>query len=149
MTLADHLEQQGARLQTLLDLLQEERLLLAAGTVDGAQLSRVAEQKRGRLAELEDFERRRRQALRRLGYPDDRDGDERAAADAGCLPLWHGIREHAGRAAALNRTNGLLVGIRMEHNQRLLNALQEAVGRNLYGPDGQPRGRAGRISSRA
>ncbi|MGL6159422.1 flagella synthesis protein FlgN [Microbulbifer sp.] len=149
MTLAGHLEHHRAHLESLVELLCEERRLLAAGQVDGARLSQIAGRKSERLEELEHFERQRRRALCLLGYSDDRDGDERAAADAGCLPLWHAVRERAGRAADLNRTNGLLIGIRMEHNQRLLNALQETAGRDLYGPDGRPRGGSGRVNSRA
>lgn len=149
MTLAGHLERHRAHLESLVGLLREERRLLAAGEVDGDRLAQVAGRKGARLAELEGFEQQRRRALRRLGYADDREGDERAAADAGCQPLWRAIRERADLAADLNRTNGALIDIRMEHNQRLLNALQEMAGAGLYGPDGRARGRGGSVSSRA
>ncbi|WP_323846748.1 flagellar protein FlgN [Microbulbifer magnicolonia] len=149
MALAGPLKKQMARLQQLRELLLEERYLLLKGRVDGTQLSQLAEQKRQQLAELEEFEQQRRQALRRLGYSDNRAGDERAAADAGCLPLWRDLRECAGATAELNRGNGALIDIRVEHNRRLLDFLQDAAGRDLYGPDGRAHGRAGRLSSRA
>ena len=149
MTLTDHLQEQRAHLEQLLDLLHEERRLLAAGLVDGARLSQLAEEKRGQLAQLEKMEQQRRQGLRRLGYSDDRAGDERAASESSCLPLWRGLRDRVEQAAELNRSNGVLIGIRTEHNQRLLNALRDAAGRGLYGPDGQAHGRGARVSSRA
>ena len=92
--------------------------------------------------------RPRRQVQRRLGYDDDRAGDARAAADAGCAGLWESIRERADQVARLNRTNGLLIGIRLEHNQRMLNFIEEAAGKGLYGPDGQARAAGGHVSSR-
>lgn len=149
MTLGGHLAGQQEQLEELLALLHDERQLLTAGRVDGPRLSQVAEEKRARLAQLEDLEQQRRRDLARLGYRDDRDGDERAATDAGCLPLWRAICNCATQAADLNRGNGVLIGIRMEHNQKLLNALRDAAGKNLYGPDGQTSSRAARVTSRA
>lgn len=147
MALADRLEKQIARLRQLLELLHGEHRLLLEGRVDGARLSQLAEEKRELLAQLEEFESQRRRALLDLGYSDDRDGDRRAADDAGCLPLWRAIREHAGEAAELNRGNGALIETRAAHNRRLLDLLQKATGGNLYGPDG--RARSGGLNSRA
>ncbi|MFP1682496.1 flagella synthesis protein FlgN [Alloalcanivorax sp. C16-1] len=149
MSLAARLRDHRARLDDLVALLDQERRLLAAGRVDGEQLARVAARKGERLAELERFEQQRRQVQQRLGYPDDQDGDQRAAADAGCAALWHGILDTARRAARLNRDNGTVIGVRMEHNQRLLNVLQEQAGQRLYGPDGQARGNRRRLDQRA
>lgn len=148
MTLSRHLASQRQQLDELLVLLQEERQLLSGGHVDGERLSQVAEEKRARLAQLEKLEQQRRRGLTRMGYRDDRDGDERAAADANCAPLWRALRDCADRAANLNRSNGVMIRIRMEHNQRLLNALRDAAGQGLYGPDGQARGGSARVSSR-
>ena len=61
---------------------------------------------------------------------------------------WASIRERADQAARLNRTNGVLIGIRLEHNQRMLNFIEEAAGKGLYGPDGQARAAGGHVSSR-
>jgi len=149
MTLADHLERHRARLKALVGLLDEERRLLSDGGVDGAGLARLAEAKQQRFDELERFEGQRRQVQQRLGYDDSRAGDQQAAEDAGCPALWRAIREHADQVARLNRTNGVLIGLRMEHNQRMLNFIEETVGKGLYGPDGQARAGGGQVSSRA
>lgn len=150
MSLAEHLERHRAHLDALIGLLDEERQLLRDGGVDGDGdgLTRVAQAKQQRFEALERFETQRRQVQQRLGYPDNRAGDARAAADAGCTTLWETIRERADQAARLNRTNGVLIGIRMAHNQRMLNFIEEAVGKGLYGPDGQARGGGGQVSSR-
>lgn len=149
MSLAAHLHAQQARLDDLVALLERERALLAAGHIDGEALAPVAEQKRAALAALEESEQRRRQAQRRLGYPDDRQGDQRAAADAGCTEPWLELIDRAHRAARLNRDNGAIIELRMAHNQRLLNTLRERSGRDLYGPDGQQHGGGGRLNQHA
>ncbi|HEX5678740.1 MAG TPA: flagellar protein FlgN [Alcanivorax sp.] len=149
MSLADHLERHRARLETLLGLLDEERGLLRDGVVDGDGLARVAQAKQQHFQALERFETQRRQVQRRLGYEDNRAGDERAAMDAGCAALWSAIRDQADQAARLNRTNGVLIGIRLEHNQRMLNFIEETAGKGLYGPDGQARAAGGQVNSRA
>lgn len=138
-----------ALLSQLLALLQEERNALLEGKVDGARLAQLAEEKRGQLNALEGFEQQRRHALRRLGYSDDRTGDERAAADADCLSLWRSICERAGEVADLNRGNGALINIRLEHNRRLLDFLRAAASKELYGPDGRTRVHTARLNSRA
>jgi len=148
MSLAEHLERHRARLDALIDLLDDERRLLGDGAVDGDGLARVAQAKQEQFQALERVEPQRRQVQRRLGYDDDRAGDARAAADAGCTALWASIRERADQAARLNRTNGVLIGIRLEHNQRMLNFIEEAAGKGLYGPDGQARAAGGHVSSR-
>ena len=148
MCLAEHLERHRTRLDTLIGLLDEERRLLGDGAVDGDGLARVAQAKQEQFQALERFETQRRQVQRRLGYDDDRAGDARAAADAGCTALWASIRERADQAARLNRTNGVLIGIRLEHNQRMLNFIEEAAGKGLYGPDGQARAAGRHVSSR-
>ncbi|MEP4523135.1 MAG: flagellar protein FlgN [Alloalcanivorax venustensis] len=148
MSLAEHLERHRARLDALIGLLDEERQLLRNGGVDGDGLTRVAQAKQEQFQALERFGTQRRQVQRRLGYDDDRAGDARAAADAGCAGLWESIRERADQVARLNRTNGLLIGIRLEHNQRMLNFIEEAAGKGLYGPDGQARAAGGHVSSR-
>ena len=147
--LGDHLQNQSCQLDSLLDLLHEERRLLAAGQVDGTRLAQVAEAKREHLAALDTLEQQRRREVHRRGYSDDSRGDESAADAIGRLVQWRSVRARAARVAELNRGNGQLIGIRMEHNQRLLNTLRDAAGSNLYGPDGQAHGRTNRVNSRA
>ena len=148
MSLAVHLRRHRERLDEL-TLLEQERAHLAAGPEDGAELGRLAERKQACLTALNEFEQRRREVQRRLGYRDDHEGDRRAARQAGCADLWAAILTTAHRAADLNRTNGVLIGVRMESNQRLLNGLREWAGRGLYGPDGQARIGGGRVDQHA
>lgn len=149
MTLAGHLERHHRELETLLALLGEERELLGQGRVDGGRLIQVAERKQQALGELERFETQRRRAQSQLGYADDPDGDEQAARDTGCQALWQAIRDDAEHARRLNQFNGGLISLRLEGNQQLLDAMQKMIGQGLYGPDGQPRGTGGRLSSQA
>ena len=79
MSLAVHLRRHRERLDEL-TLLEQERAHLAAGPVDGAELGRLAERKQACLTALNEFEQRRREVQRRLGYRDDHEGDRRAAA---------------------------------------------------------------------
>lgn len=149
MSLAQFLQHQQRRIECLMELLSQERDLLGAGEVNGARLSDIAHSKQRSLEEINFFEQQRRQTLQRLGYRDDRGGDEQAARDAACLHQWQQLTARAGEAAELNRTNGVMIGIRSESNQRLLNTLQEAAGKGLYGPDGRARNSTGKVSSRA
>lgn len=149
MTLAARLQEQHHRLEALLVLLDRERALLSDGTLSGEALEEVATDKQALLTALDEFEQRRRTVRQQLGYPDDASGDEQAAREQGCLELWRTLRARARDAARLNHLNGNLVNLRMTGNQRLLDDLHALAGRDLYGPDGQARGGAARLSSRA
>ncbi|WP_043318894.1 flagella synthesis protein FlgN [Microbulbifer sp. HZ11] len=149
MSLHQFLQQHRQRVEHLTQLLYDERTELSAGTVDGGRLTDIARRKQESLHQLNDLEQQRRTALQRLGYTNDRQGDEQAAREAGCLPLWQDLIALAGEAERLNRANGTVINIRAESNQRLLNALQEAKGKGLYGPDGRARVPNGKIDSRA
>lgn len=149
MSLPQFIQQHRQRVEQLTQLLHAERAQLSAGTLNGAQLAEIAERKQRSLKTIDDFEQQRRQTLQRLGYEDSRAGDEQAAQDAGCLALWRDLIALAEEAERLNRANGSIISIRSETNQRLLNALQEAAGQGLYGPDGRARTRNGKVSSTA
>ncbi|SOC18593.1 flagella synthesis protein FlgN [Alloalcanivorax xenomutans] len=149
MSLNTHLRRQHDHLVSLGHLLSEERGLLVQGSIDGPELGAVAQRKAALLETLDTFEGRRREALQRLGYDDTPQGDEQAAREAGCLPLWRAIQTRARAVATDNRVNGELIELRAANNLRLLNALREKAGTPLYGPDGQPGPRGGRLSSSA
>ena len=103
MSLAEHLERHRARLDTLIDLLDDERRLLGDGAVDGDGLARVAQAKQEQFQALERFETQRRQVQRRLGYDDDRAGDARAAAFGAEAPLLRELKEGAAVVRAYGR----------------------------------------------
>lgn len=139
MSLAKHLATQQRSLQCLIERLEEEQLLLSAPEVDGQRLADLAAAKQALLVEIEFQESQRRNAQLRLGYGTGRQGAERAAEDANCLPAWQQLRELTSHAQWLNRLNGNTIHIRLTHNQRILNFLHEATGCPLYGPDGRSR----------
>lgn len=139
MSLAKHLEIQHRALQDFVDLLEREQRLLAEADVDGQQLLEVADGKRSVLGEIERLETLRTRAQGKLGYPEGRSGAEQAARDAGYLAAWQQLHDTAQRAQTLNQLNGEVVRMRLEQNQRILNFLNEAAGKPLYGPNGQSR----------
>lgn len=149
MSLGQHLASQRQRLEQLNTLLTEEQTALGQGQIDGELLARLAADKQALLDRLEEFETQRRQVQIRLGYGQDMAGAEQAARDAGCLPQWHALLEATRRTARLNKLNGVLIQQRLQHNQRMLNFLNEATGQSLYGPDGQSHQRGSRLSSKA
>lgn len=147
--LAAGLRQQQEFLKQLHAQLARERAVLAEGQVDGTALARLASEKQATLEALDQGERRRREACRLLGCPDNDAGDDEAARQDNCLELWHQVRAGARKAAQTNRLNGELIQMRMAHNQQLLNQLHALNGKNLYGPDGQAHGSRTRVSSTA
>ncbi|GHA84183.1 flagella synthesis protein FlgN [Modicisalibacter luteus] len=150
MSLARHIARQRSHLETLIELLEAERECLAHGHVDGEHLSQLARDKQETFVLLEQLESQRVTAQRKLGYGEGRLGAERAAQDAGCMQDWQTFRERAQHAKQLNQLNGVLVGSRLAQNQRILDFLNEAAGKALYGPDGQSRRRGfGGIASSA
>lgn len=149
MSLRESLERQRQRIASLEALLNDERQALFAGRVDGELLNRIAADKQEVLAQVERFETQRSQVQQRLGYDAGLEGAASAASDAGCLPVWQALLEDAQRTARLNAINGDMIRQRLEQNQRMLNALREAAGNSLYGPNGQSEPRRSLVSSRA
>lgn len=149
MSLGASLERQRQRIASLETLLNHERQALFEGRVDGELLNSIAADKQEMLAHIERFETQRSQVQQRLGYDAGLAGASKAAADADCLAIWQALLEDAQRTARLNAMNGDMIRQRLEQNQRMLNALREASGNSLYGPDGQAKPRRSQLSSRA
>lgn len=126
------LQAQAERIERLLTLLDDERVQLARGQVDGEELGQLTTQKQALLDAVAAFEHDHQDALKRIERmaPADSDDDD-------CQALRHHIRTRAQEAARRNRLNGQLIQIRMTSNQRLLNDLQTLAGKDLYGPDGR------------
>lgn len=139
MSLAQHLDRQRSHLETFIELLVAERDTLSAGQIDGPKLAKQAEDKEAHIVRLEALEAQRLSAQRKLGYGEGARGAETAAIDASCLEAWLEFRERALYAKQLNQLNGVLVGSRLAQNQRILDFLNDAAGKALYGPDGQSR----------
>ncbi|MFD1215504.1 MULTISPECIES: flagella synthesis protein FlgN [Microbulbifer] len=143
------LQQHLHLLETLHGQLLEERQQVSRGKLDGAELANIAHRKQQCVADINRLEQQRRQLLTRMGYANNRSGDEQAARDGGYAGQWRALLTLAAETAAMNTSNGEMIRLRTEHNQRLLNALQEAAGKNLYGPDGRASGRATKVDARA
>ncbi|AJD49379.1 flagella synthesis protein [Isoalcanivorax pacificus W11-5] len=148
-----HIAQQQGQLETLSALLQRERTVLQQGEPDSHLLADLAAGKQQLLEDLNLREQRRRAVQQQLGFEDSADGDTEAATRQGCLPGWHAVQALAAEVARQNRLNGLLIDMRLHHNQRMLNFLRDCAREanpesGLYGPDGQARQGSGQISSR-
>ncbi|RUO35840.1 flagella synthesis protein FlgN [Aliidiomarina sanyensis] len=149
MSLQTLLGQQQNRLESLITLLQREQSLLSEGSVDGAELRHVADQKHALFSELESSEAARRSVQQRLGYPLTPEGALQAATDAHCAEQWDTTLAMTEQVAQLNALNGELIQHRLQHNQHMLNLLRDAAGSSLYGPDGQANKQRQRVNSRA
>lgn len=149
MSLRDYLSIQQAQLQQLEDTLLQERQHLLAREIDGRVLERLAGAKRTLLEAIEHQEGLRRDLQRREGWEPGAEGARQAASRAGCEQLWSSVMQLGEQVDRNNRRNGELIALRMGQNQRLLNALHDARGHHLYGPDGQSAARGSQLDSRA
>lgn len=110
-----------------LSLLQEEQQALLADQTDS--LFDIADKKNRLVAELTKQAQQRRQ----LGSMPE------ATSPTELRELRDTVRQQAVQAEQTNQVNGELIQIRLQHNQKALQVLQNAA-RNAagtYGPDGQ------------
>lgn len=129
------------------DLLRQEQNTLAIGDVDA--LTPLIEQKNSVAAELTACAQRRNALLAAEGLTPDRTGIEAWCAlhpaNTDVSAAWSRILLLARDAHELNRVNGELIQIRMQHNAQGLEALLGASrSLELYGPDGQTAAHSGR-----
>ncbi|MFW6346669.1 MAG: flagella synthesis protein FlgN, partial [Halomonas sp.] len=129
--------------------LEQELDALAAAQVDGTLLGQIASRKRSLLAELEHRESLRRQVQARLGYAPDADGSRASAADAGCLDAWEACLSATRETARLNALAGQLLGMRLAHNQQMLDIIHRVAEKTLYGPSGRSGPQPGRLNASA
>ena len=86
------------------------------------------------------LEATRDEQLAEMGFPAGWPGMELAAgSDARIAEQWSLLQKAAERARRSNTSNGELIRVRMDYNQRALAALQVAVPQKagFYGPDGR------------
>lgn len=144
-------EQQGV--ERFVALLREEQEVLGSGAID--DLGDLVERKTLLAGELSDIAACRNALLAAAGLPADRPGmtawlETRPAAEK-IRAAWQQVLTLAVEARELNRVNGELIKVRMQHNANALEALLGAARPlKLYGPDGQttPHG-PGRINDAA
>lgn len=135
-------------LRDFVALLEREQALLQGRDVDS--LLPLVEKKNHLSARLAEHAGQREAELNSLGI-----GGERAALDIWlALPThakeretWQSLIDLAARARELNRVNGELISLHLQHNQQAFAVLMSATNRAMtYGPDGHRQtGLGGRI----
>ena len=137
-------EAESSAVTRFVALLKLEQAALSQGGVD--DLVEFANQKSAVANELTLLANQRNTLLAAQGLDADRAGIEAAIAgsikrqpsDTALSRLWSQIILLASEAKELNRLNGELIQIRMQHNSQALEAMQGASRTlHLYGPDGQ------------
>jgi flagella synthesis protein FlgN len=116
----------------------ETKALTAVSPVE--QLPPIIEKKTELIGVLARLEAARDAQLAELGFPAGWSGMELAASnDTRVAEQWALLQKAADRARRVNTSNGELIRVRMDYNQRALAALQVNVPRkaNFYGPDGR------------
>ena len=134
------LAEEKTLLQQFVDVLKREQSALSGGRID--ELPDYTEQKAQLVAGLNRLAEQRRTFLSSHQLSNDKAGVERWCAShpeqKHAAGHWADILLLASEARELNRLNGELIQLRMQHNTRALEALQggkDAL--DLYGPDGQ------------
>lgn len=133
-----------AAVERFVVLLQTEQLLLQSADTD--DLTRLAGEKSALTERLVGLGSARNERLARAGFGVDREGLQGWAGSAGAVgaSLQQRLVALAAAAADVNRLNGQLIAMRINHNQAALAALTQDSGRNtLYSCDGQARAPTG------
>ncbi|WP_179405436.1 flagella synthesis protein FlgN [Burkholderia guangdongensis] len=99
----------------------------------------IVDQKTELIERLANLERTRDTQLSALGFPAGKKGmDQAAARDTRLAGRWQLLQQAAERARRANATNGMLVRIRMDYNERTLAVLRSTPAKvGFYGPDGR------------
>lgn len=134
------LEAEADAVSRFVELLRLEQIALSNGDTDN--LVDLTQDKSAVTSELAALADRRNSALVGIGLKSDRAGIEawfeRVPPDARTRDAWSTTMALAGEARELNRLNGELIQIRLQHNAQALEAMQGASRTlHLYGPDGQ------------
>lgn len=134
------LEAEAEAVSKFVDLLKLEQIALENGEVDN--LVGFAQSKSVVSGDLASLAEKRNAALSSLKLKPDRAGIEAwlelHPADLRTRNAWASVVALASEARELNRVNGELIQIRIQHNTQALAAMQGASRTlHLYGPDGQ------------
>ena len=134
------LKAESEAVQQFVDLLELEQSALTLGETDA--LPDYAEKKITLAVHLSRLAAERNDVLTKQGFGTDKSGIEDWLAkhpiENNSHQVWLNILASASKARDLNRLNGELIALRMQYNEKALEALR---GGNrcldLYGPDGQ------------
>ncbi|AOK28146.1 MULTISPECIES: flagella synthesis protein FlgN [Burkholderia] len=118
-------------------LAYEEKALTTPEPLDA--LPGLVARKLELINKLARLERERDALLASLGLPAGKKGMDRAAeGDVRIANGWQLLQQAAERARHANAINGMLIRIRMDHNEKALAVLRATPQRAaLYGPDGR------------
>ncbi len=125
LELVHAVEAEVTAVQRFLALLELEQDLLVKGEVD--DLIDLALQKNALAAQITALGSRRTEALAAAGLPADRPEIDAWLAvhpsESRARDAWNSLMSLAGQAHEVNRANGDLIQIRMQHNAQALEAL--------------------------
>ena len=120
-------------------LIYEERALAAVSPVE--TLPAILEKKTELTSKLASLEKARDAELKALGLPGGKLGMELAGADEPRLAQqWKLVQDVVERARRANMTNGLMIRVRMNYNEKALAILRGTASNGtagVYGPDGR------------
>lgn len=138
--LTDHLRAERDVARRFNEVLRAEQQALIEGQVDA--LSDFAQQKAGLVQQSTQLAQARQRSLAGAGLPAGRPGVEAwVAAHPAARTIWADLVRHASDARQINRTNGVLIGLRLEHVTQALAALLNSVPDAMltYSADGHSR----------
>lgn len=138
--LADIIAAEADVVSAFVLLLQEEQEILKTGEPDA--LPAVVERKMTTTQKLAPLSVSRNSELARTGFAADRAGIEAwlqaNPGDQATRQQWDKLMSLAAEARELNRVNGELIRLRLQHNTQAVETLLAAANRqDLYGADGQ------------
>jgi flagella synthesis protein FlgN len=121
-------------------LLEREKTLLTEGRTEA--LAATVEEKEPLAAKLNELTQQRGRHLADHGFTPDRNGMASWSAQypeqKEALAAWHRTLSLAAQAQELNRLNGQLIQLHMQHTGQALEILlRKDSGLDLYGPDGR------------
>ncbi len=131
---------EAATVRQFVDLLKREQASLSTGSAD--ELLALIAQKDQLAIQINSLAAQRNKSLDAEGFSPDRIGVEAWCAkhptEETASNAWTSILALANDARELNRLNGELIQIRLQYNNKALEALQGSKKTlDLYGPDGQ------------
>lgn len=145
-SLADILAAEAGAVSAFVSLLEQEQEALKAGDADA--LPAIVDQKAAAARQLAPISASRNTELARCGLSGDRDGMlawlDKHPQDGAARRHWETLQALAAEARELNRVNGELIRMRMNHNAQMLETLLASNRQDFYGADGQTSASAAR-----
>lgn len=137
MSFSQHLEARKKGLEDFLAVLVEEQALYSTSNLPGDEIIELTKRKLALANVCEELNSQTNAGLKKLEYPEGREGTARLAAETNCSALWEEILQLAHKAKLLNEVNGTLIQMRWEPTKKMTEFLHKAAGTPLYGPNGK------------